>query len=92
LVFVVKLEIVLKASVGSMFGIASGLSGSHFWSVTTAKVASHMKTLETSSDLAYCFQSCSSFVSTPAVRSTSRSIGTRMGSSQVRFPLNTFAM
>ena len=58
--FVVKLEIVLNASVGSMLAMPSGLSGSQFWSVTIANVASHMNTFETSSDREYCFQSCAS--------------------------------
>ena len=78
----VKLEIVLKASVGSMLPMPSGLSGSHFWSVTIAKPASHMNTLEIVSERAYCFQSWLSVGSTPESRRTARSIGTKIGSSQ----------
>jgi hypothetical protein len=49
-VFVVKLEIVLKASVGSMAAMPSGFRNSTPWSVTTANVASHMQTFETTSE------------------------------------------
>ena len=90
--FDVKLEIVLKASVGSMLAMPSGLSGSTFWSDTIANVASHMNTFEISSDTEYCFQSCCSFGSTPVRRRTSRSIGRKTGSRIVRPPVNTFAM
>ena len=51
-----------------------------------------MKTFEISSDTEYRFQSCCSSGSTPVRRSTSRSIGTRTGSSNVRWPVNTWNM
>ena len=89
---VVKLDIVLNASVGSMPAMPSGLSGSTFCSDTIANVASHMKMFDTTSDTEYRFQSCCALVSTPVRRSTSRSIGRNSGSRNVRFPVNTFAM
>ena len=48
-----KLEIVLKASVGSMLLMPSGLSGRYCWSVTIVHVASHMNTFEISSENEY---------------------------------------
>jgi hypothetical protein len=58
LVFVVKLEIVLNARVGSMLPMPSGLSGKDCCSVTTVQVASHMTRFDVSSESEYCFQSC----------------------------------
>ena len=89
---VVKLEMVLKASVGSMPAMPSGLRKSTPCSVTSANVASHMKTFEKIREREYAFQSCSSAGSTRESRSTRRSIGTKTGSSQVLSPLNTRAM
>ena len=43
-----------------------------------------MTMFETSSEREYCFQSCCSSGSTPVSRSTSRSIGTKTGSRNVR--------
>jgi hypothetical protein len=89
---VTKLEIVLNASVGSMLPMPSGLSGRNAWSMTIGSVASHITMFDTSNETEYCFQSCWSFESTPVRLSTNRSMGTRSGSRNVRFPVNTFAM
>src|SRR5512143_2876866 len=83
---------VLKARVGSIALIRSGFNGRTPCSVTTAKVASHMNAFETSIERAYDFQSCSSAASTRESRSTSRSIGTKTGSSRVLRPVKTRAM
>ena len=90
---VVKLEIVLNASVGSMLPMPSGLSGSTCCSDTIVKVASHMHDVRDE-------QRDASTASSPAARADrrrsaaapGRSIGTSTGSSSVRSPVKTLAM